>query len=186
MADELMPFPDAVDAVRSRLNASVGRAQTLLRTACASGEVRSFAWPYLLVVPRSLWEAEPSAIQRVTEDGVFVHWEEYGFVEISQDDLMDWLDRAGGPIEGAGDDPRSAYRTGAAGRPTPIQLVEAELDRLIASLGHGEFLGKSIVDVAQSLSRWLNDNHPAAPRLTPKSISNNLRNKIRPYVGARN
>jgi hypothetical protein len=94
------------------------------------------------------------------------------------------------PAAGLWTDPptsESVYRTGAAGKPTSIQLVEAELNRRIGELPSGEFLGKNIIEVAASLSRWLKVTHPAAPQLTEKTISNRLGHKIRPHTqNARN
>jgi hypothetical protein len=65
----------------------------------------------------------------------------------------------------------SPYRTGAPGRPTSIQLVAAEH---AARWDRGEALD-SIGAESQALVRWLLDSHPSAPRLSEKTISNNLR-----------
>jgi hypothetical protein len=75
------------------------------------------------------------------------------------------------PIESASD--AVLPRTGVPGRPTSMHLVRVEYH---ARWERGEVLD-SIGKEAETLSRWLMYTHPTAPRLTPKTISNNLRSE---------
>jgi hypothetical protein len=77
------------------------------------------------------------------------------------------------------------YLTGGPGRPTPMHLVEEELDRRIASLKPGEFLGQNITEVAELLATWWKQNkRPEEAPLTAKAIMNSLRASIRKHVSA--
>jgi hypothetical protein len=73
------------------------------------------------------------------------------------------------------------YRTGAPGRPTSIQLVEAEHR---ARWDRGEAL-ESIVAESEILEKWLKRIHPTAPQLTNKTIRNNLAAEHRRRIAAR-
>jgi hypothetical protein len=64
-----------------------------------------------------------------------------------------------------------SVRSGAPGRPTPMHLVRAEHRRRRES---GE-VESSVTAEAEQLARWLQERHPDAPRLTPKTIANNIR-----------
>jgi hypothetical protein len=75
-------------------------------------------------------------------------------------------------------------RSGAPGRPTSRSLVEEELNRRIRALPGEGRLGKTITEVAQSLSEWLRVNYPTLPCATPKTIQNALGKEIRPHVGS--
>jgi hypothetical protein len=76
-------------------------------------------------------------------------------------------------------------RSGLPGRPTSIQLIDEELDRRIAALKAGQFLGPDTKKVSASLSDWRKEHHPREPAATGKTIANNLRAKIRKHVGSR-
>jgi hypothetical protein len=73
-------------------------------------------------------------------------------------------------------------RTGAPGRPTSIHLVEAEFE---ARCARNE-VKASLAEEAEALAVWLRDEHPNAPRLTAKTIKNNLRAAYRQHKEARN
>ena len=73
------------------------------------------------------------------------------------------------------------YRTGAPGRPTSIQLVEAEHR---TRWDRGEAL-ESIVAESKILEKWLSRIHPTAPPLTAKTIRNRLAEEHRRRVAAR-
>ena len=80
------------------------------------------------------------------------------------------------------DEPAAPRRTGAPGRPTSIHLVEAEFE---ARCAHNE-VKASLAEEAEALAAWLRDEHPNAPRLTAKTIKNNLRAAYRQHKEARN
>jgi hypothetical protein len=77
--------------------------------------------------------------------------------------------------------PPEMYRSGAPGRPTSMQLVEAEHG---ARWDRGEALQR-IVAESKFLSEWLKHTHPTAPRLKDKTIRNNLAKEHRRRVAAR-
>jgi hypothetical protein len=63
------------------------------------------------------------------------------------------------------------FRTGLPGRPTAIQLIEAEHQRRINS---GKALDK-VGEEAKHLEKWLVTTHPRAPRTKTKTIENRIR-----------
>jgi len=79
-----------------------------------------------------------------------------------------------GHIESASDAALPEW-TGAPGRPTSMQLVTVEYH---ARWERGDVLD-SIGEEAEALSRWLTNTHPTAPKLTAKTIANNLRSEHR-------
>jgi len=79
-----------------------------------------------------------------------------------------------GHIESASD-AALPERTGAPGRPTSMHLVTVEYQ---GRWERGDVLD-NIGEEAEALSRWLTNTHPTAPKLTAKTIANNLRSKHR-------
>jgi hypothetical protein len=65
----------------------------------------------------------------------------------------------------------SLDRTGAAGRPTSMHLIEREM-RSRAANGH---LALTLSEETEILSQWLSDAHPDMPPVKPKSMGNSLR-----------
>jgi hypothetical protein len=63
--------------------------------------------------------------------------------------------------------------TGAAGRPTSMHLVAAEMEKRAAE---GTLLPK-ISKEASQLSEWVKSQYPTLPAPKPKTISNSLREK---------
>ena len=83
MSDEQwLSFKEAVKLIRSHLNASIGRAEALLRSAHQSGEVRSYQANVLLLTDDGLLSGFGGRSQSVLEEQRF-----------SEHDLLDWLDR---------------------------------------------------------------------------------------------
>lgn len=74
------------------------------------------------------------------------------------------------PFHEKDQDTGSIIRTGAAGRPTPIHLVKAEHRRRLIS-GTAQ---DSVTAESERLAEWLSQAHPNLPRLTPKTIRNNI------------
>lgn len=72
------------------------------------------------------------------------------------------------PAAGGGS---NAHRSGAPGRPSSIQYVEAELE---ARQARGETL-RSLTLEADALADWLSQTHPTAPRMAAKTIKNKFR-----------
>ena len=72
-----------------------------------------------------------------------------------------------------------AYRTGAPGRPTPMQVIKDELE---ARHGRGETCG-TLTGEAEALSKWLAAEHPKALQVTQKTIKNQLRSSFRKLNG---
>jgi hypothetical protein len=68
-----------------------------------------------------------------------------------------------------------AERSGAPGRPTSRHLVEAEFRRRAERGQVKHRLGLE----AETLSQWLREQHPKAPKLTKKTIENFLRSEYR-------
>ena len=82
MSDEQwISFRDAAELIRSRLNASIGRAEAILRSAHQSGEVRSYQADVLFFNDDGVLSGlgRPKSVS-----------EERRF---SETDLLDWLDR---------------------------------------------------------------------------------------------
>jgi hypothetical protein len=73
-------------------------------------------------------------------------------------------------------------RTGVPGRPTSIHLVEAEF---VARCDRKE-VKASLAEEAEVLAAWLRNEHPNSPRLTAKTIKNNLRGLYRQHKEVRN
>ena len=72
-------------------------------------------------------------------------------------------------------------RTGAPGRPTSKQLVEAEFkDRCKRGDVETKLAREGVV-----LSKWLRDTHSLQPQMTPKTISNVLRTLFHEFQSAR-
>ena len=68
-------------------------------------------------------------------------------------------------------EPALYYRTGTPGRPTSKQLVEAEMKRRAAA----GLMRTSLKAEAEELATWLQETHPLAPRMGPKTMQNALR-----------
>jgi hypothetical protein len=84
-AEHWLTLEEAEEAIRRRLDTSVGRSRALLQTARASGDVRSYdASPVFLSDNDGIvgFSRRPGALSRVNEE-----------LRFSQADLMDWLDR---------------------------------------------------------------------------------------------
>jgi hypothetical protein len=107
-------------------------------------------------------------------------------IELSPEEFFRWVEASGFDVpkfwkrDSAGN--ASEYRTGAPGRPSSSQLVEAELDRRAAS----GIRSSSATKEAEYLAGWLKITHPLAPQMSAKTILNKLRDKIRVHVNARN
>jgi hypothetical protein len=93
-AEQWISFQQAVKIVRVRLNASIGRAEAVVRAARASGEVRSRPNRDADVV---LLTADDGIVGMSLRPGAKHRMEEFTTVVplSSRSDLLDWLDRQG-------------------------------------------------------------------------------------------
>jgi hypothetical protein len=71
-----------------------------------------------------------------------------------------------------------AYRSGAQGRPTSINLIRAELGRR----RNTKQVLTTLTAESEALAVWLADKHPAAPTASPKTIRNSLRVELKQAV----
>ena len=78
-------------------------------------------------------------------------------------------DQQQGPL--AANDSEPIYRSGAAGRPSSIYLIEPEMRRRAE---RGE-LQPTLAAECECLIKWLSEKHPQAHPAKAKTISNNLR-----------
>jgi hypothetical protein len=107
-------------------------------------------------------------------------------IELTHEEFFQWIEARGFDAPkfwkrvSAAD--LSDYRTGAPGRPSSSQLVEAELDRRISEGTRSS----SVTEEAKLLADWLKKNYPKLPQMTPKTIPNKFRSKLRDHVNARN
>jgi hypothetical protein len=87
-----LSFDDAVEMICSRTNAGIGQSQTMLRTACASGEILSghSHQGYGMIISPLRWKGYETIDEYGREliDGVPPLP-----VEILEDDLRHWLDQ---------------------------------------------------------------------------------------------
>jgi hypothetical protein len=191
--EEWISFGRALELILERTGSSIGRAENIRRQALASDEVR-----FRHSAPVT---EETSRPVRREAGLVIVIGGRTERDELNYDDLLDWLDRnhpkpapaPKAPLTDASPTaPKDRFmKSGAAGQPTSKHLIEGELDRRIAALKPGEFLGRDIKDVGEKLSKWLEEDypraHPDSPRPPPystKAVQNNteLTSKIRPHV----
>jgi hypothetical protein len=63
------------------------------------------------------------------------------------------------------------YKTGVAGKPTSLHIVEPEAERRLAA---GEY-PETLAAFSRDLAAWLKDTHPEAPSMTEKTICNVFR-----------
>jgi hypothetical protein len=60
--DDWLPFQFAVDKIKAALGVSRGKAQSILRQVCSTGEIRSQKQPYSIVNREWHWEGPPELI----------------------------------------------------------------------------------------------------------------------------
>ena len=73
------------------------------------------------------------------------------------------------------------HRTGAAGRPSSMKIVQAEFDRRVLE----RKIEVSLADQARCLAKWLANYHPNAPRLEAKGIETGIRSAYWPAKAAK-
>jgi hypothetical protein len=101
MSERWLQVSEAIDVIRLRVEGSIGRAQGILKAARTSNEVRVIAGPVLLLADDGLvgMNLRPGAQHKVGigPDGKPVTHTVPAIVPdtstISEDDLLDWLDR---------------------------------------------------------------------------------------------
>jgi hypothetical protein len=93
--EQWLNFHDATKEVRKKLGVSVGKAQAMLREACASGDVRSQREPYDPATGQG--QAPPERIKPMqwSEDNIDLLIDADGcayFVDVDAEDFDYWLD----------------------------------------------------------------------------------------------
>jgi hypothetical protein len=160
------PTEDLEVAVKQQLLPALqaGRLTAVGREKCR-GEQK--------IIPRERWiRAELTCPPGMGRLWLVDEWHRgplYDHVMVSRSDALD-LWPVSRPIEA----PDISIRTGAPGRPSPMYLVEMELDRRIANA----ITWPSKAACGAELADWLKHNHPGVPRLTGKSIKNRLGRKM--------
>jgi hypothetical protein len=126
MSDEWITFREAAGIVRAHLDLSRGRSEAVTRAARASGEVR-IQNPLVLNDDGLVgMGVRPGAMNKdgVTADGKhLVRTLPVGEIQISKDDLLDWLSRQQHPEQ----KPASKPDAHPGGRPPEYELVEIKL-----------------------------------------------------------
>jgi hypothetical protein len=168
-----LSWEKAIETIRRRLGASIGRAEATLIKALGSEEVRKCGSKDSPIGANKIFRTERTKLDRfvvrVRTDAVIpgtpgpfelIRVVEKHDIEIDGDDLADWLDRQDLEIATAG----------APGRPTSMYLVEREHARRIKN---GE-AAMGIKAEAEILAKWLKTAHPQAPRVTSQTIRNKI------------
>jgi hypothetical protein len=144
-----------------------------------------FIEPALDDSPHILWGIIPGAHRDSIEDRAQVRWRD---VSIMRETVIEtWPATQDKDIaESVGstetrEDQMLPYKTGAQGRPSPIQLVEREAERRRAS---GEAVD-NLTEEAKSLHVWCKREHPNAPTPTSKTIENRIRHAHRNWKAAK-
>jgi hypothetical protein len=154
------------------------RVERLMRDALADGLLQTFVrTPNNSVerlVEREKWRKEACGIPSiesvadpVLNPGVDTDGQP---VLVRIDDFREWLTSVRHEV--------NPFRNGAPGKPSAIQLVEAEHKRC---LDRGEALPKVSKEAAH-LKAWLDSNYPDAPRMTAKTIENRIREAHRHHA----
>jgi hypothetical protein len=97
--------------------------------------------------------------------------------------------RADQPADTPEQDEAISIRSGLKGRPNSAAHALRELDRRIAALKPGEYLGDTERAVAESLCQWLDGDfrkkQPDVHSMKPKSLTNNpqFRERVKPHLG---
>jgi hypothetical protein len=193
MQEEWIPFLEAVYRMNTRLFMTDFQAKPLLRSAVAAERVTGrneyrerggiiFTWA------EENLDDDPTVIR---EGHHYFKAEVYpGEVVLSE--LQEWMESLAkdnpllrqrvSPISETSlrlahsstderpNEPESRSGSGAPGRPTSMHLVEIEAKNRI-TLGIAE---PTVTAESEVLSRWLQDNHPGEPQLTPKTIRNRI------------
>src|SRR5947209_8060317 len=97
MSEPLISFHDAVTKITRELGISYGKAQSMLRQACAVGEIRSHKEPYSIVDNEPQGEGPPERIEpsewRVSEIDMMTDADGCNyFVHVDRADFQHWLD----------------------------------------------------------------------------------------------
>lgn len=103
---------------------------------------------------------------RITYANAVIDFSTFEFVEPGKHSVEDHASRS------------IPLQSGAPGRPTSVQLVRAELRRMLDT---GE-IRSSQAAWARDLSDWLARSWPEAPQLSVKSLGNSLRSELREAV----
>jgi hypothetical protein len=169
---------DECDQLFIDLDALGRRVERLMRDALADGLLPTFVrTPNNTVerlVEREEWRKEAFGMPNLESvaDAVLNPGVDTGGrpVLLKVDDFLKWLSSVRHDV--------NPFRSGAPGKPSAIQLVEAEHKR---RLDCGEALTKVSKEAAH-LEVWLNGKYPDAPRTTAKTIENRIREAHRRHA----
>jgi hypothetical protein len=151
------------------------RAALLLQETLAKGELSAdllISDGNIKAISERFWQSNEDLDYLLKESS------KNGIVIINESDFARWQ---GTPLNGIVILDLVPQRTGAPGRPSSMHLIVNELSARI-SAGN---LEDTVTKQADTLSTWLSENHPAAPKPLPKSIKNKIASLFREAKNAR-
>ena len=185
-------FNAAVIAVAGHLGVAREKAYAMLLDALCDGALTAMGnrggANFVDISPQN-W-----VMHKYENSGLF-----YSHIELGTIDLLSWLSpefkqaaernaaqaKDAPQTDGQADSgdapsapPPAIYRTGLPGQPSAKNLWEAEARRRFDA---GEF-GAGVGKFAESLSEWVRETYPGAPKCGPKALENSIRALYRERV----
>lgn len=174
MTGQWLTIGQAVALVRQRLGGSEGHSQKILGDARASGEVRvrpADPDPVLLMADDGLigtdFRPGPRSIHGIDADGkLIVHdlaQQPRNGETISEDDLVDWLDRRPGSSEGKRTEGKTTTQR-------PRGRAAQEAIKACFPDGVPDIIEMPNGAVAAKLEAWLKMHRPAVAKMSDKTL----------------